>query len=116
MIYGSTGTNQVEFANPLRKGTVFSTAFTYGGKNCVFRDEDGSLYIYAGDVRMLGAAFGTVDYATGKIDFRFPEFARVPGFTNQSGRLQFTGDAVNPDVSTDLNNIVRITQTRVQFK
>ncbi len=116
VIYGSTGTNQVEFANPLRKGTVFSTAFTYGGKNCVFRDEGGSLYIYAGDVRMLGTAFGTVDYATGKIDFRFPEFARVPGFTNQSGRLQFTGDAVNPDVSTDLNNIVRITQTRVQFK
>ena len=57
-----------------------------------------------------------VDYAAGTIEFRFPEFARVPGFTGQSGRLRFTADAVNPDVATELNNIVRITQTRVQFK
>lgn len=116
VIYGSTGTNQVAFSNALRKETLVSTEFTYGGKTCKFKDEGGNLYIYADGVKMLTASFGSVDYAAGTIEFRFPEFARVPGFTGQSGRLRFTADAVNPDVATELNNIVRITQTRVQFK
>ena len=116
VIYGSTGTNQVDYANPLRAATLSSTEFTYGGKTCKFKDEGGNLYIYADGAKMLAQSFGSVDYAAGTIEFRFPEFARVPGFTGQSGRLRFTADAVNPDVATELNNIVRITQTRVQFK
>lgn len=59
------------FGNPLQTSkSVFSTYFTFEGKNCRFEDSDGVLNIItsldSGD-SIVKPACGTVDYDTGKI-------------------------------------------------
>ncbi|ASD50357.1 baseplate wedge subunit [Acidovorax phage ACP17] len=119
VIYGSSGTSALEFANALAPSTLASSAFQYGGKAVKFIDDGkGSLFIVeAGtDTLFLNAAQGTVDYSTGLIQFRFPQFARIAAFTGTTGSVEFSGVPSTPDVMTDLNNIVRISSTRVVFK
>lgn len=119
VIYGSTGTSSIAFSNALNPGTLKSTAFNYGGSARYFADDGkGNLFVVssADGKLFLGAAQGSVDYATGLIQFRFPEFARVSGYEGTTGTIEFSAVPTNPDVLTALNNIVRITATRVAFK
>ena len=115
VVYGTTGATETEFSNPLRAATIKSSAFMYGGVSVYISDTLGSLYIRktVGDALVTGESIGTVDYDTGEISYTFPASATVPGYTGLFGVVDFTGDAVNPDVNTSLNNIVRITKVRV---
>lgn len=114
VVYGSTGTTTTGFSNPIRAGTLRSSAFTYGDKSIHVRDESGALYLFDGNTKYLPTSVGTIDYDSGAVAFSFPSSARVTGFDELFGVVRFTGEAVNPDVNTSLNNIVRITQVRVK--
>lgn len=115
VVYGSTGATETDFSNELRPRTVSSSEFTYGGEAVHIKDDGaGALFLSRSNgTRVLPAQIGTVDYAAGTLSYAFPSFARVPGYTGQNGIVTFEAAAVNPDVNTSLNNIVRITKVRV---
>lgn len=119
VIYGSTGTSVLNYANAIVPGSVKSIPFQYGGKDVHFKDDGaGFVYIVEADdsTLFITGSQGTVNYETGTVEFLFPSFARVAGFVEQSAKLTFSAVPKSPDVTTDLNNIVRITATRVLFK
>lgn len=114
LMHGSTTTNEIVFGNELEKEIV-SSDFVYGGKTCQFRDENGLIYIYdkSTSKKFLERSFGTVNYTNGYISFTIPTTARIVGYeTETTGMIEFTVTPVSPDIDTNLNNIVRISQIR----
>lgn len=111
-LHGSTSTAAVAFGNQLVPGTVTSSDIAYASTTAhIVDDEKGGLWM---SVKGQKIKAGTVDYATGLIQYFLPQFARITGYeSSSSGRLVFKAKPVVPDVSTYLNNIVRITDSRV---
>lgn len=116
VIHKSTSTNRLEFSNAIVPG-VSSTTIRYASMDCALRDDtSGNLWLYRIDtgVNLFTKPSGSVNYSSGTIDFVLPVYAEVKGFEGlYSGVLQFTVVPKTPDVNTSLNNIVRISQTRV---
>lgn len=114
--YGTTAQLSSVFGNTLKHG-ISSSTFNYGNHVVYFQDElDGNIYIYdtATNARFIQTAQGYVDYTRGIIFFYFPTTATTTGFeTDTDGFLTWTAQTSTPDVSTYLNNIVRIADTKV---
>ena len=105
--------------NPIRGPGVYSSTFTYGGTKCYFKDDvDGNLYIYnyLTGAKFLLKSFGWVNYEQGVIYYTFPQYAHLDENDFETyGIIKFTMEPINPDIETYLQNIVRITQIRVNL-
>lgn len=117
VIYRSTGTTRFTFSNSTVTNSLVSSKFSYGGKVCKFVEEYGLVYIYGPDnKKIMQESQGSIDHLTGIVEFKFPEYATVEGFSGQSGVLEFTAVPETPDIRTELNNIVRISSIEVVFR
>ncbi len=114
LLHRSTATHEVVFGNEINQG-VTSSDFVYGGVVCNLQDEKGLIYIInkATGEKFLPKSFGDVDYQKGIIQFTLPSTARVVGYEDENvGVIEFKVTPTNPDIETNLNNIIRIQTVR----
>lgn len=111
-LHGSTSTAAVSFGNALTPGTIESSDIAYASTTARIKDDEKGNLLMVVSGQSIKA--GTIDYNTGLIQYFLPQFARITGFeSSTSGRLVFKAKPVVPDVATYLNNIVRITDSKV---
>lgn len=113
-LHGSDSTNSTLFGNPIVPGTVKSSNLTYGSLYVHIRDDGkGKLKLFNGEVDMKIQA-GEVDYSSGRIDFKIPKSAKASGYEASTiGLIEFAAIPSNPDIETNLNNIVQIGKVQV---
>nr|DAM80105.1 MAG TPA: Baseplate wedge protein [Caudoviricetes sp.] len=104
----NTGKTAVYFGNAIQPKSLAATA-QYGIYEFnIYDDGNGTIYADADAEHPIHEAIGTIDYATGLIYLRYPTTAYTGNET-----IQLTVTPKHPDVASALNNIVRITKTRV---
>lgn len=120
VLYNNEIENTLILGNPIKKG-IESSKFIYGNKIVYYADDidlnsDSNLYIFDSvtNTKLLKKSFGTVDYERGIIKFIFPKYSKVVDRSYEnSGALNFRMFPIKPDIETYLQNIVRVTKTRV---
>jgi hypothetical protein len=113
-LHNSTSSQEVSFVNALRPSTLTSASVTVAGSTMVMGDDgQGKVNLYTPS-GSFHSQIGTINYATGLITYSLPEAARVTGFELSTyGRLTLSAKPESPDITTSLNNIVRISKVKV---
>lgn len=114
-LHNSTTTQLVNFGNQLVPGTISSTAISYSTFTAQIKDDGKGLLnlIDTATGKVLVKA-GTINYTNGQLNYTLPAAARAAGYeSSTTGIIGFNASPVNPDVSTYLNNIVRISASKV---
>lgn len=111
-LQGSDSTNVVNFSNPIKPGSLSTGSISYGGTSVTIMDDSkGALYFMFNGAKIDA---GTIDYATGIIQYKLPRTAKITGYENANfGLLEISVSPQIPDVNTSQNNIVRISKTKV---
>lgn len=114
-IHGSSASHIVNFGNALVPGSIKSSDIIYGPSTTIIQDDGkGNLNLINKVTKNVIIGAGTVDYNTGQITYSLPTYARAIGFDlSAAGEIRFNAVPVYPDVNTYLNNIVRITETKI---
>lgn len=114
-LHNSSATHEVNFGNEITPGSIVSSNVSYSALVVQLEDDgQGNINLVNASTGAIIAPAGGVDYKTGLIEYNLPVFSRVAGFESSvTGELKFTSIPANPDVNTYLNNIVRITDTKV---
>lgn len=105
------------FGNTIKPGITTNT-FMYDSKVASITDIDGKLYVVldaSKTTKLIAQNIGTVDYELGVLTFKPPKVLKMIGssdFTSY-GVLTVTVTPVAPDISTYMNNIIRINQIKV---
>lgn len=118
--YSNPSDVYTKFGNAISHGSVNSNILLIGGTSVVIKDIDGKLYfmLYGTTTKFQTASIGTCDYASGTIKFKLPQLLTMPAgeFDKSSyGILRLTVSPDVPDVNTYLNNIIRITKSKVNI-
>lgn len=103
----SSTANHVFFGNPIVEGSV---EFGFDDNRYVWKcyDESGKIMAKSTNVsRQIVKQVGTIDYATGNINFA------VPLNVNERRTIEIKCTPKNPDVVSSFNNIVRIATVRI---
>lgn len=111
-----TSEHTILFGNKARHGTLRSDDFTFGGLTCnIIDDLGGNLFV----VNTAGASpindpIGRIDYGTGNI-YTFLNFGLTTTRTERDRSIiRFGYVPAIPDISTYLNNILRIDNIKVR--
>lgn len=113
-LHGSDATNSTMFSNPIVPGSLVSSNLTYGSLYVHIRDDgNGNLKLFDG-MRDMKIQAGSVNYQVGRVDFKIPKAAAVSGYESSTiGLIEFSATPGNPDIETNLNNIVQIGRVQV---
>lgn len=108
---------EISFGNAVKPG-VTSSSIQVNGMDLKFQDnvETGVIYLVKADgSRHSGTKYGSIDYKTGSIHLAFPYYFNIVGELNKgnTGVVQFTCTAVDPDINSYLNNIIYIDSVKV---
>lgn len=110
--------NEVIFGNQIKEG-ISTSAFLLGGVSAVLTDINGKLYVVRATdktTKLIPQNIGTVDYTQGVLTFKLPKVIQMSGEFDKGsyGIFQIVVTPVAPDVTTYMNNIIRISQIKVK--
>lgn len=113
-LHGTTASQIVSFGNPIVPGSLNSTSVVLVGSTYSIKDDmQGALSLVDSSGKKY-MAVGTVDYDKGTFTYMLPAAARIADFELSTyGRVYFTAAPTRPDITTYLNNIVRISKIKV---